>query len=83
MTRNFFRGPRYRDVDATLSKSFGLPNTKVLGENAKLEIRANFYNLFNNLNLTNMDTTITDPYFGSAQDALAGRTIEMQARFSF
>jgi len=33
--------------------------------------------------LTNMDTTITDPYFGSAQDALAGRTIEMQARFSF
>jgi hypothetical protein len=83
MTRNFFRGPGYRDVDATLSKSFGLPNTRVLGENAKLEIRANFYNLFNNLNLTNMDTTITDPYFGSAQDALAGRTIEMQARFSF
>jgi hypothetical protein len=83
MSRNFFRGPRYRDVDATLSKSFGLPNTKVLGENAKLEIRGNFYNLFNNLNLTNMDTTITDPFFGSAQEALAGRSVELQARFSF
>ena len=70
-------------MDATLSKSFGLPNNKILGENAKLELRGNFYNLFNNLNLTNIDTTVTDNYFGMAQGALAGRTIELQARFSF
>lgn len=83
VSRNSFRGPRYFDVDATLSKSFGLPAMRVLGENAKIEFRANFYNLFNNLNLTNMDAVITDSNFGSAQDALAGRTIELQARFSF
>ena len=49
--RNFFRGPRYSSIDATLGKAFGLPHLPVLGENAKIEFRANFYNLFNQLNL--------------------------------
>jgi hypothetical protein len=49
--RNSFRGPRYSSVDFTMAKAFGLPNMKVIGENGKLEIRANFYNLFNQLNL--------------------------------
>jgi hypothetical protein len=83
--RNSFRGPRYIDVDATISKSFGLPSTKILGEAARLEFRANFYNLFNNLkmNPTQMDNIVTDPYFGSAKAALGSRTMELQARFSF
>jgi hypothetical protein len=51
VARNSFRGPRYSQVDATLGKAFGLPRLRVLGENAKLEFRANFYNLFNQLNL--------------------------------
>jgi hypothetical protein len=55
----------------------------VLGEGARLEFRINAYNLFNSLNLTNMDATISDPHFGQATGALAGRTVEMQARFSF
>ncbi len=83
IARNSFRGPGYFDVDATLSKSFGLPPMKVLGEGAKLEFRANFYNLFNKLNLTNLQTDIINPHFGEAQNALGSRTIEMQARFSF
>jgi hypothetical protein len=52
IARNSFRGPRYSSVDATLAKAFGLPRMRVLGENAKLDFRANFYNLFNQLNLT-------------------------------
>jgi hypothetical protein len=56
---------------------------RVLGENAKLEFRANFYNLFNKLNLTNPQTDILNNHFGEAQGALGSRTIEMQARFSF
>ncbi len=70
-------------MDATLSKSFGLPSIKFLGERANLEIRANFYNLFNNLNLSRIDATISDSAFGEAQDVVGGRTIEMQVRFSF
>jgi Carboxypeptidase regulatory-like domain len=50
--RNSFRGPHYRDLDLTLSKDFGLPNMKVLGENAKFTLRASFFNIFNTLNLT-------------------------------
>jgi hypothetical protein len=81
--RNAFRGPRYFDVDATISKSFGLPTMPVLGEGANIEFRVNFYNLMNSLNLTGVDNTITDPHFGQATGALGGRTIEMQARFNF
>lgn len=81
--RNSFRGPGYFDVDATLSKSFGIPKMRVIGENGKLEIRANFYNLLNKLNLTNIQTDINNSHFGEAQNALGARVIEMQARFSF
>jgi hypothetical protein len=83
IARNSFTGPHYFDIDATLSKSFGLPNMKVLGENAKLEFRANFFNLFNNLNLFNIQGDLTSTHFGQPQSALGARTIEMQARFSF
>jgi hypothetical protein len=91
--RNAFRGPRYFDIDATLSKSFGLPKMRVLGEGARLEFRANFYNLFNKENLFNINnhigdiqadgSVVADPHFGQAQNGLGSRVIEMQARFSF
>jgi hypothetical protein len=83
IAHNFFTGPSYFDVDATLSKSFGLPSMKIIGENAKLEFRANFYNLFNKLNLTSIQNDIFNTHFGEAQNALGSRTIELQARFSF
>ncbi|MBZ5655081.1 MAG: TonB-dependent receptor [Acidobacteriia bacterium] len=85
IARNSQRGPRYFDIDATISKSFGLPKIPVLGENAKFEFRANIFNLTNKLNLnpSNMVTNINDPLFGEVTGALGGRTIELQARFSF
>jgi hypothetical protein len=81
--RNSFPGPRYFNVDATLNKSFGLPAIKGLGQTAKLEIRASFYNLFNKINLKNVQADILNGHFGEAQEGLAGRTIELQGRFSF
>ena len=87
MERNAFYGPRYLDLDAALVKSFGLPKMPVLGENAKIQFRANFYNLFNTLNLTNLQTDIalgsTGGHLGEAQQALGARVIEMEARFDF
>jgi len=83
ISRNSFRGPRYFNIDATLSKGFGLPGAPVLGNAAKVEFRANFFNLFNQVNLFNVQNNINDSHFGEAQDGLAGRTIEMQVRFSF
>jgi hypothetical protein len=83
MVRNAFYGPQYFDVDATLSKEFGIPRLPVLGENANVEFRANFFNLFNKLNLYNPQLDILNAHFGEAQSALGSRTIELQARFSF
>ena len=81
--RNSLRGPRYFAIDATLSKAFGLPKMPILGESARFEFRANFFNLLNNTNLKGMVGDITSSSFGQATDAFGGRTIEMQARFSF
>ncbi len=81
--RNSFRGPRYFNIDATLNKAFGLPTAPVLGNAAKVEIRASFFNLFNQMNLNNIQTDILDEHFGEAQEGLAGRSIAMQVRFSF
>jgi hypothetical protein len=53
-----------------------------------LEVKANFFNVFNMLNLQNFgfasaSTNISDPNFGRAERGLAGRVIELQGRFSF
>lgn len=83
--RNSFNGPRYSDIDLALTKAFGLPNMKVIGENGRIEIRANAFNLFNKLNLDpgSMDTNITDGNFGRANNALGSRTIEGEFHFKF
>jgi hypothetical protein len=95
--RNALNGPGYRDVDLTLSKGFGFPNNRVLGEAARLELRLDAYNVFNNLNFnpTSISTNIgsanpdgspaspSNPAFGRAQAALAARVVTVGARFSF
>ena len=81
--RNTFRGPGYFSVDMTLQKSFGLPTMKVIGEGGRIEFRADFFNIFNKLNLTQVQTNVSSANFGQAQSALAGRIINLQARFSF
>jgi hypothetical protein len=78
-------GPGYRDVDVTLAKGFGLPNNRILGENAKFELRWDVYNVFNNLNFnpTSISNNIANANFGQATSALAARTMTLGARFSF
>jgi hypothetical protein len=80
---NAFVGPRYTDVDLAATKAFGLPANKILGEGARIEIRANAFNLFNKINLSNVDTNITDNGFGRAQNVLGARTIEGEFHFKF
>jgi hypothetical protein len=83
--RNSFAGPGYRDIDASLTKAFGLPKMRVLGEDAKLEIRADAFNLFNllNLNPTQVSNNVASTQLGQDSSALGARTISFQARFSF
>lgn len=87
--RNVERGPHYFDTDLTLQKSFSLPKLPIFGENARFEFRSDFFNIFNKLNLAlpnaviSTNGTTSNPLFGQSQSALAGRIVELQARFSF
>ena len=96
VTRNMFRGPGYIGTDMVLAKAFTLPRMKILGEGAKLNLQASAYNVFNRTNLQvpgyngntagnviSTDGVTTNPQFGQSQGAFSGRTIELQARFSF
>lgn len=82
--RNSFRGPRYHSLDMNFGK------TTPLGEHSSLQLRMNVFNVFNTLNLApftfnTRSTVIQDQFFGTAGDtpALAGRVLELQARFTF
>jgi hypothetical protein len=82
--RNRFRGPRYFSTDIAVAKDFGLGAE----ERANLNVRFNFFNIFNQLNLTpfnsNTDSTrVQSDRFGTATSALAGRVGEFQIRLSF
>jgi hypothetical protein len=85
VARNSLNLPGYKAVDATLSKAFGLPRIPVLGENARIELRVDAYNLFNNLNLNpnSISNNIANGNFGTITNALAARVITLGARFSF
>ncbi len=87
--RNIFEGPGFTQLDLSFGKNFLIPNSRVLGENAKLEFRSNFFNAFNILNLESLApaTSPTDipnaGQFGRPLDGLSGRVIEFQLRLSF
>lgn len=81
--RNSQSGPHYFNIDMTLAKAFGLPRMPILGESSRIDFRANFYNIFNKLNLTDVEPNIESSNFGMARQGLGGRVIELQARFSF
>ena len=86
--RNVFRGPKYRSLDLSIVKRFRLDGLFGMQEGAGFDLRANFFNIFNQLNLDNFgfgdDSTFVDrAQFGRAQRGLAGRVVEFQARFNF
>jgi Carboxypeptidase regulatory-like domain len=83
--RNSWNLPGYKSLDLTLAKGFGLPKAPVLGESARIELRVDAYNLFNNLNLdpNHVSNNIGSSNFGTITAGLGGRVIALGARFSF
>ena len=57
-SRNYFRGPAFVTVDASLVK-----NTRVR-EGVNLQLRAEMFNIFNHLNLANPTATLSSSTFG-------------------
>lgn len=83
--RNSLTLPGYKSLDLTVAKAFGLPKAPVLGESARIELRVDAYNLFNNLNFdpNRISNNIGSSNFGTITGALAGRVVALGARFSF
>lgn len=85
--RNTFFGPKYFNLDMSLQKRFGLPGFGFLGEAPKFDVRFNFFNILNSVNIAPLGSAssnrVNNPNFSEGTSLLAGRVIEMQLRFSF
>jgi hypothetical protein len=86
--RNTFRGPQYSSLDMSFVKKIPLAGLGFFGDASSFDIRVNFFNITNKLNLApfNAATDSTRPQLdrlGVALAGLAGRTGELQLRLSF
>jgi hypothetical protein len=72
-------GPRYFDVDASLSRYFNVPRH----ENHRVELRFEFFNLFNHANFATPDPSLPDSTFGLIQSASDPRILEFAVKYTF
>lgn len=77
--RNTGIGPAYANTDLSLFKAFVMPYS----EKHRVEIRAEFFNAFNRVNLGNPNTTLTNALFGRITAAGDPRILQLGARYSF
>ena len=79
--RNIFRNPGLLAVDASVLKNTFLPWFG--SEKANLQLRVDFFNVLNRVNLRNVDYNIGSNTFGRSQDTFQPRTIQLGGRFQF
>jgi hypothetical protein len=74
--RNSFRFPRYFDADFRISKDFHIT------ERASLQISVDFFNLFNNVNITSVGTTLFTSVTGTASNPILNYSNPLTSTFS-
>lgn len=77
--RSAFIGPGYRNVDFTVMKRFGFGSE----DRFKFSLRADFFNLFNNVNFGQPVNTIDSTNFGQSINTYRSRVVQLAARFNF
>lgn len=75
--RNSFVGPGYQVWDISLRKQFAVKGS------TKLQVQADFFNAFNNVNLRNPAATVTNSGFGAITSAAPLRNVQLGFRFTF
>ncbi len=75
--RNLIRGPGIEKWDVSLFKNFSL------AERAKLQFRAESFNLFNHTNLWNVNTTLGSGNFGQVTSARDPRILQFALKLEF
>ncbi len=81
--RNAFRQQGVLAVDGSVIKNNRLP---MLGETGNLQLKFEFFNAINRVNLGNINSNVADPNFGRiiGQNGSAGpRTVQIGARIAF
>ena len=80
--RNTFHGPGYANTDFSVIKNIPIP--WFLGtEGAKIQFRAEFFNFFNRVNLTNVNNQVNGAAFGKSTSTYPARDIQFALRLSF
>jgi hypothetical protein len=75
--RSVLRGPAWKNVDLTLSKSFKIT------ERWRTELRGEFFNALNHPNLDIPGHTLGNADFGVISAAEPGRTVQVALRVAF
>jgi hypothetical protein len=77
LPRNYLRGPGGYNINLALSKS------TAINERVAMEIRADFFNLFNHTEFANPDVNIGSPTFGQVLYTGQPRVIQLALRVKF
>jgi hypothetical protein len=75
--RNAFYGSGYQVWDISVRKQFRIKGSM------NVQVQADFFNAFNNLNLRNPATTVTNAGFGLITSAAPLRNVQLGFRFTF
>jgi Carboxypeptidase regulatory-like domain len=75
--RNTLKGPAFQQWDFSAVKMIPIR------ESMNLQFRAEFFNIFNNVNFVLPNNDISSPNFGQIQAAQAGRVIQLALKFAF
>ncbi|HEY7209713.1 MAG TPA: carboxypeptidase regulatory-like domain-containing protein [Bryobacteraceae bacterium] len=78
--RNMYFQPGYANTNFNVVKHFPL---HFLGEQGKLDFRAEFFNFFNRVNLSNIQGDLSSSQFGRPTTALGGRNVQFGLRLAF
>jgi Carboxypeptidase regulatory-like domain len=80
--RNTFHGPGYANTDFSVIKNIRIP--WFLGhEGANIQFRTEFFNVFNRVNLTNVNNQINGAAFGKSTSTYPARDIQFALRLAF
>jgi hypothetical protein len=75
--KNILRGPRYFDADMGLLKNFPI------SESSSLQFRAEFFNLFNNVNFNQPNNLLGTTSFSKLTSAADPRILQLALKLSF
>jgi hypothetical protein len=75
--RNTLNGPAFQQWD------FSALKTIPIHESMNLQFRAEFFNIFNNVNFRLPDNDISSPNFGQIQAAQPGQVVQLALKFMF